>query len=565
MPFGAYLISSIKPRLLVELGTHTGFSYCTFCEAVKQLKTGTTCYAVDTWQGDVHAGWYGHEVLAELQAYHEPRYGEFSRLLQSSFDEALAHFVDGTIDLLHIDGCHTYEAVKRDFEAWLPKMSSQGVILFHDTEVRERDFGVWQLWEELKSQYPHFEFLHGHGLGVLAVSHDYPRALKDLFEASDEEAAVIRDFFYRLGSGITTQYYSQKKEQDWLSLSAQLAEQEQAVRASLAQAAIENTKLQEWQTQFAEKEQQLASLQAVLADRDRELAKITSSLGWKLKNRLQGLYFLIPYRIRVGITGGVRWLIEGRATIAEAATPAWIHPAPPLQPADLIPESQSLAEPLLVAPPAVPGAVKHHQIISGTGRAGTTFLVQLLTALKLDTGFQDIDSHIFQDSQAGMEWDIRSPDAPYIVKSPWLADYLLEVLAAGTCVIDHAFVPVRDLYAAAASRARVTAVRDLGLYPEPQSAPGGLWHTDDPTKQSDVLTGQLYKLIHALVKYDVPHTFLYFPQIIHEPDYLYHKLTPVLDGLNYETFLSAFHEVAKPELVHTFDQAGNEPQLEAQP
>jgi hypothetical protein len=60
---------------------------------------------------------------------------------------------------------------------------------------------------------------------------------------------------------------------------------------------------------------------------------------------------------------------------------------------------------------------KHHVIISGTGRAGTTFLVQLLTELGLDTGFPDAHSQIFPNCNAGMEYDIRDPKAPYIVKS----------------------------------------------------------------------------------------------------------------------------------------------------
>ena len=73
----------------------------------------------------------------------------FSTLLPMTFDQAVDRFSDGEIDLLHIDGYHTYEAVRHDFETWQSKVSGRGVILFHDVMERIYDFGVWRLWKEL--------------------------------------------------------------------------------------------------------------------------------------------------------------------------------------------------------------------------------------------------------------------------------------------------------------------------------------------------------------------------------------------------------------------------------
>lgn len=169
IPFAFWLLPKLKPQTFVELGSYSGISYFSFCEAALQSCASTVCYAIDTWQGDEHAGIYDESVYSKFLVDNE-RYKKFSTPLRCNFDEALLRFEDNSIDLLHIDGLHTYEAVRHDFESWKCKLTDDAVVLFHDTEVTHSSFGVHRYWQELKLVFKTFEFKHSNGLGILFIN-----------------------------------------------------------------------------------------------------------------------------------------------------------------------------------------------------------------------------------------------------------------------------------------------------------------------------------------------------------------------------------------------------------
>ena len=194
---------------------------------------------MDSWLGDQHSGHYGEEVYADFRQFNDQHFRAFSTLLRMDFDAAREQFADGTIDLLHIDGEHTYEAVSHDFETWRRKLSDRAVVVFHDTIVRERDFGVWRLWHELTAQHPGFEFFHGSGLGVLAIGPDVPAPLTALLRAEDGAGATIRDRFARLGDGWEAEARSRLLAEEVARVEAQFRAEEAQFRARLSAAESE--------------------------------------------------------------------------------------------------------------------------------------------------------------------------------------------------------------------------------------------------------------------------------------------------------------------------------------
>ncbi len=222
---------------------------------------------------------------------------------------------------------------------------------------------------------------------------------------------------------------------------------------------------------------------------------------------------------------------------------------------------------------------RRHVVITGTGRAGTTFLVQLLTNLGLETGYTPDNMLLDEFSRAGLEHDIRREDAPYIVKSPRFCDYAEEVLSRDDILIDHVFIPVRELQAAAESRRyahrRVVSKAPLlwrlvnkvqplegvrgGLLRINHQLAHGLIHRLRPLlslerEQENILLQQIYKLALALSRTPLPVTLLHYPTLVKDSLYLYRKLQPILGTVTYSQFQSAFAGIIRPDWVHSFNE-----------
>ena len=208
--FAYDLLQFVRPERLVELGSQYGCSLFTFCQAVRDFKLNTEINAVDMWSGDIGAEITGEEVYALVRKTAATYYPEVNlHLFQMCFDDARPNFADNSIDILHIDGGHTFEDVEHDFTTWLPKLKENGIVLFHDV-YSPIDQGSCDHWEKTKKEYNcYFDFTHSCGLGILFPKGRY---WYDRLEAAGFFKYYKDLYFYRSKYKYTQARFDELKE-----------------------------------------------------------------------------------------------------------------------------------------------------------------------------------------------------------------------------------------------------------------------------------------------------------------------------------------------------------------
>lgn len=129
------LISAVKKNIgsglkMVEIGSYAGES----SEIWAKSGIFDKVICVDAWKNGYDQTDYASKT-AELA---ENKFDEIAskypciEKCKCASLEAAGKFANGSLDLVYIDAMHTYDAVKADIEAWLPKIRKGGVISGHD-------------------------------------------------------------------------------------------------------------------------------------------------------------------------------------------------------------------------------------------------------------------------------------------------------------------------------------------------------------------------------------------------------------------------------------------------
>jgi predicted O-methyltransferase YrrM len=168
------VLQKARLRTVVEIGTARGGSLLLFCCIAV---SDASIVSIDLPGGNFGGGYSAWRVplyrdfARESQKIHLLRADSHSDL---TFENLMSILSGRPVDFLFIDGDHTYDGVRRDFELYSPLVGEGGIIGFHDIAALAPDgsYGVRRLWDELKLTYKWHEIIadpnqHGFGIGLL--------------------------------------------------------------------------------------------------------------------------------------------------------------------------------------------------------------------------------------------------------------------------------------------------------------------------------------------------------------------------------------------------------------
>jgi len=312
IPFAFYLMAVLRPARVVELGVFAGNSLFAFAQAAHKLGHPARISGVDTWESDPHSGGYDGAAVYQMVLEQQARYPDRVELHQASFDQARAAFAPESVDLLHIDGYHHYEAVSHDFLTWRETLTRAGVVLFHDIAVRRDDFGVWRFWGEIKREYgpeQTLEFTHSNGLGVLllAPADRYPERMQSLLDAYRNAPETVRTLFRLAGQRVRDVFAARERQRQASEKIAGLEEasanwQREALHQQ-QEVARRQQDIANWREEALRQQQESANWREEAARRQQDvLHQQQEALNWRLEcqnltTRLETIYQSKSWRL----------------------------------------------------------------------------------------------------------------------------------------------------------------------------------------------------------------------------------------------------------------------------
>lgn len=160
--FAAELVKLLEPEIIVDLGVDEGYSTFSFAA----YNVGKV-YGIDAFLGDPMVGLkQTYNKVNHISKEIKLKFGINNiDFIQGLFDDVAKDW-NKEIDILHIDGFHTLEAVENDYNKWSKFCHNNSIILFHDVLEHHESVGEFFMntdgYKILRKQ--------SSGLGILTVN-----------------------------------------------------------------------------------------------------------------------------------------------------------------------------------------------------------------------------------------------------------------------------------------------------------------------------------------------------------------------------------------------------------
>lgn len=148
------------PKKILEIGTDRGGTFWLWCQLATNDATIVSIDKPDGQFGNPHKpdSMYLKGYKKADQNLHFIKRDSHSKKTEDILTKKLN---GGQLDILFIDGDHTYEGVKDDYQRYQKYLSANGLIVFHDIIHHNQvpSCQVELLWEELKQKHSYLEFI----------------------------------------------------------------------------------------------------------------------------------------------------------------------------------------------------------------------------------------------------------------------------------------------------------------------------------------------------------------------------------------------------------------------
>lgn len=142
----ALLILDAAPQITVEIGVYGAKSLVPMALAAQQY--GGAVFGIDPWTNAAclegtnapeNDEWWGKLDIdliyrSAVDAVHAFKLSATVELMRMTDTDAIIHFPDESIGVLHVDGNHSPEVSRRYIEQWGPKIKHGGYLIMDDTD-----------------------------------------------------------------------------------------------------------------------------------------------------------------------------------------------------------------------------------------------------------------------------------------------------------------------------------------------------------------------------------------------------------------------------------------------